>query len=166
MSKSKKSSTILKIDKSTVATLKDQMEANQVGATLPSTDADDNITITVDGHSPVTTSSKKLAQLAAKVKAAGKPPRRLLKEKSSQGDMVTDGKMIVPEPTSPLYIAGKRLKEACIQEKLNDDEKAEAMLEVMQAMRRAKRYIYKVEGYAFELHHQGAQDKVRVIKPK
>lgn len=165
MSKSKKSSTILKIDKSTVATLKDQMEANQVRTTLPPTDAD-NITITVDSHSPVTTSSKKLAQLAAKVKAAGKPQRRLLKEKASQGDMVTDGKMIVPEPTSPLYIAGKRLKEACIQEKLNDDEKAEAMLEVMQAMRRAKRYIYKVEGYAFELHHQGAQDKVRVIKPK
>ena len=79
---------------------------------------------------------------------------------------MSEGKLDVPEPTSPLYIAGKRLAEAVEQEELAKDEKAEAMLELQKAMKNAKRYNYKASGYTFELQHFGASDKVKVIKPK
>lgn len=120
----------------------------------------DTITITA-GDVTVKTSSKKLKKLADQVenaKAAGRKPK--------QTDMVTEGKLAVPEPTSPLYIAGKRLATAVEDENDIKEEKAEAIQDVIKAMRSAKRYNYKVQGYTFELQHFGAQDKVKVIKPK
>jgi len=119
--------------------------------------AGDDITITA-GDVTVSTSTKKLKKLADDVKAAGRKPK--------QGDMVNEGKLLVPEPDSPLYKAGKRLAEAVELQEQTKDEIAEANLEVMKAMRNAKRYLYRVKGYTFELHHRGAEDKVKVIKPK
>ena len=95
-----------------------------------------------------------------------KPAAKKLTPKTQQRDMITEGKLMVPEPDSPLYKAGKRLAEAVEQEQLVKDEKGEALQEVIGAMRKAKRYNYKVSGYIFELQHFGAQDKVKVIKPK
>ena len=112
---------------------------------------------------PKNEDTKKLRELADKVKSAS---RRILKPKQEQTDMVTSGKLTVPEPDSPLYKAGKRLREAIEQESLVKDEKAEAMQQVTAAMKKAKRYNYKVDGYCFELQHFGATDKIKVLKPK
>ena len=126
-----------KLAKSAAAELKDAMERGQVGAPPPELKP-----------------------------AKPKSERRKLKPKSQQIDLVTDGKMLVPEPDSPLYKAGKRLAEAVEQVDLAVDEKAEALQEVIKSMKNAKRYTYKVAGYVFEFVHKGASDNVKVIKLK
>lgn len=167
------------ITKSKAAELKDALEARQVGA-APKDLEDTAVTITTGTGKQVKTTLKKMiaASTAQKIGPAGKkfkaaletalgtPERKTLKPKTEQLDMVTEKKLDVPEPTSPLYLAGKRLKEAIVQEELLKDEKAEAQQEVLKAMKKAKRYNYRVEGYLFELAHTGAMDKVKVIKPK
>ena len=141
-------------------------EPREIGELPPAPPEVNDITITSPSGKVARTNAKKLAKLAAAIEALDKPARRTLKPKSEQLDMVTEKKLDVPEPTSPLYIAGKRLKEAVQQEQLNKDEKAEAMNEVLKCMKNAKRYHYRVEGYVFELMHKGAADSVKVVKPK
>lgn len=129
-----------KITKSKAAELKEALEKRQLGDTTAT---------------PKAKKGKATEQ---------KPERHIRKPKEEQRDLVDEGKLVVP--TSPLYKAGKRLKDACIQEKLNDEEKAEAIADVLKCMKKARRYNYNVEGFGFELDHQGAKDKVRIIKPK
>lgn len=135
----------VKVSKSKAAELKEALEKRQLGDKSPATPK---------------ASKKKAAKPAAKVAI------KKLKPKTAQLDMVTEGKLLVPEPNSPLYKVGKRLSEVVEQETLIKDEKADAMQEVVKAMRKARRYNYKVRGYIFEIVHKGAEDKVRIIKPK
>lgn len=138
----------VKITKSAAAALKETLEKRSLGDKTP-------VAMKLGKNGKLSKADKKKVEAAA---------RKILKPKEEQRDLVNEGKLVVP--TSPLYVAGKRLKDCCIQEKLNDDEKAEAIADVLKCMRKAKRYNYNVEGYGFELDHQGAKDKVRIIKPK
>ncbi len=164
-----------KLSKSAAAELKAQMEANQIGhgELPPVPDPTDTVTITPAGEEMLTKSEKKARKLEEKLKAAvaaagetepAEPKKG--RKKDAQGDFVSNGKLFVPEPDSPLYKAGKRLADVITTLKDATDEKAEAELEVAKAMKNAKRLCYKVAGYTYELQHLGARDKIKVIKPK
>ena len=145
--------------KSKAAELKDALEKRQVGQP----DITDKLKPGLkDGKTGNSIKASVQREKVGKSKAAKK--LKPLQPKADQIDMV-DSKLLVV-PTSPLFIAGKKLKDAVAQEELIKDVKAEAALEVLKCMKKAKRYNYSVEGYRFELDHKGAIDKVRVVKPK
>lgn len=156
-----------KLDKSEAAKLKETLEKRQLGDTSEPT------TVTISsGDKSVTMTSSDLKDAAASPDKASKKLRKLVKEavarkiKPEQTDMVKEGKLFVPEPTSPLYLAGKRLADCIDKEETIKNDKAEAITEVLKCMKKAKRLMYRVCGFTFEFHHQGASDKLKVIKPK
>lgn len=158
---------IAKLDKSEAAKLKEALEKRQLGDTSEPT------TVTISsGDKSVTMTSSDLKDAAASPDKASKKLRKLVKEavarkiKPEQTDMVKEGKLFVPEPTSPLYLAGKRLADCIDKEETIKNDKAEAITEVLKCMKKAKRLMYRVCGFTFEFHHQGASDKLKVIKPK
>ena len=158
---------IAKLDKSEAAKLKETLEKRQLGDTSEPT------TVTISsGDKSVTMTSSDLKDAAASPDKASKKLRKLVKEavarkiKPEQTDMVKEGKLFVPEPTSPLYLAGKRLADCIDKEETIKNDKAEAITEVLKCMKKAKRLMYRVCGFTFEFHHQGASDKLKVIKPK
>ena len=158
---------IAKLDKSEAAKLKETLEKRQLGDTSEPT------TVTISsGDKSVTMTSSDLKDTAASPDKASKKLRKLVKEavarkiKPEQTDMVKEGKLFVPEPTSPLYLAGKRLADCIDKEETIKNDKAEAITEVLKCMKKATRLMYRVCGFTFEFHHQGASDKLKVIKPK
>ena len=160
---------IAKLDKSEAAKLKEALEKRQLGDTSEPT------TVTISsGDKSVTMTSDPLKEAADLIagRSVGKKLRKLVKEavarkiKPEQTDMVKEGKLFVPEPTSPLYLAGKRLADCIDKEETIKNDKAEAITEVLKCMKKAKRLMYRVCGFTFEFHHQGASDKLKVIKPK
>ena len=157
---------IAKLDKSEAAKLKETLEKRQLGDTSEPT------TVTISsGDKSVTMTSSDLKDAAASPDKASKKLRKLVKEavarkiKPEQTDMVKEGKLFVPEPTSPLYLAGKRLADCIDKEETIKNDKAEAITEVLKCMKKAKRLMYRFCGFTFEFHHQGASDKLKVIKP-
>ena len=164
--KPKRKAKAIKVTKSKAAEIKEALEKGQVAGPditdklnpdLKDGKTGKVVDVKLTKKGKLTKGSKaKVSDVVRAAMADKYPPKQV--------DMV-DAKMIIV-PESPLYKAGKKAKDIVAQEEMIKDAKAEAVAELLKAMRKAKKYRYAVEGYSFELEHKGPQDKIKVVKPK
>lgn len=118
-----------------------------------------------------------------------KEPKVSKKKAAEIQDAIQRGQVGAPQPEQPETDASKKLKlrqaelanmpkpdkvgkaaehfrDAVREADDAHEAKGEAADNLIRAMKSAKRYTLQIDGYKFELHHTGAKDTIKIIKPK